>query len=732
LGATSTIKINGTFTIPAGTFAAGNSVISAFGTSTISAGSGIQLNDITVNAGSSLSLNTTGTFVSVSGSVTNNGTITINGLYQFADFTNSSTLTNNGTLLISSSFTNNGTYNSGNPSNLDFNGSGAMTVGGTFANPINNFIHSGNGNLTGNTSFTINGNYSNTGSGTGEFLSGTIIFAGTGKSIDGGVNGTTFNNMTISGTYTAANKVNLAGVLTLNGTGSFDADGASNNATFTIKSTSLTSTGSIAALSTPGNLTGNMTIERYYTPPSANGSWQYLAFPFSSTLYVSDLQAAGFQVNGHFASGAPLVNESMFTYVPNAANDATGWLGIGWGGGATSAYQLLNNVGYVALAYSDNTSNVISLRGTPAKGTINNIAITGGSGQYNLIPNPYPAPLNFDALQSANSGLLSTTIEVETNIVSAGVGNSTTGATATYTVGGPCANCSGSWGTWNGTIAPGQSFWVTATGSGNLTVNESMKASGTSTYIGRIAQQNPKDYLRISLISGKMKDESVILFREGAKETFNVVNDAKKRLSGDPVDGSLLRTYVNVGTLKPGTPDPLVFNFSPLLNSTTNKNIKLHVQVASSGTHSLKFTDLETFTLGYEFTLIDKFLNKQVAVKNGMEYAFTTTDLAASYALDRFELSIAREEIQTAANDESNKWMAYPNPSQGSFTISVPSAVNLDQIKILDSRGAAVVAGLNKTDTIISIDLSNHPAGLYIVNVQEGNLNHVVKLIKKL
>ncbi|MFM7857005.1 MAG: hypothetical protein ACKO96_35050, partial [Flammeovirgaceae bacterium] len=302
------------------------------------------------------------------------------------------------------------------------------------------------------------GNYINSGGAQGTFT-GTASFTGASKTLNGGTAGTTFNNITITGSYSAANVINLTGVLDLSTAGTFDADGSSNTATFTIKSTSLTATGSIASLgTTPNRLSGNMTIERFYTPPSGNGSWQYMSFPFSSTITVQDLQNAGFQVNGHFASGAPLVNESMFTYLPNAANDGTGWSGIGWGGGATSAYQLRNNVGYVALAYPSNTPNsLISLTGVPAKGDITNIAITGGSGQYNLIPNPYPAPLNFVALQAANPSLLSTTVEVETQIASAGVGNSTTGSTASYTTAGVCTNCPAGW---DGTkIAPGQSFW---------------------------------------------------------------------------------------------------------------------------------------------------------------------------------------------------------------------------------------------------------------------------------
>ncbi len=677
----------------------GSSTLYFYGTSTLNGGTGTDFDNINVSSGTltltsssgtnliygTLTIGSSTTANVASGSIwdfTNSGTplsnagifaISTGGQAEFASLTNSKDINNDGMVSISSSFIDNGTsFVSGGSSAIDFNGSSAMTIGGTNASTFQDFIHSGNGSLNIDAtyptySFTVKGDYNNTGSGAGDFsttssataATGTVTLAGTAGSnlLDGGSGGTTFYNLTIGAgakykmtddNNLNSNQVNLVNVFTItDAAGSFDADGANDKQLFTIKSTSTTATGAIAALPNSANLTGNMTIERFY-PGFGTRRWQYLAFPFSSSVFVSDLQASGsFKVNGHWTSGSSgLVNESMFRFIPGVNNEY--WDGIGWGGGATSAYALLNNVGYVALAYDDNTSATISLRGIPAKGSLDNhVAVDAtGATKYNLIPNPYPAPLNFVALQAANSGLIGTTVEVETNNASPGQGIATTTATATYTTAGVCTNCSGAWGTWNGTIAAGQSFWVTATGTGNLSYTESMKSAGSATYIGRTEQENAKDYIRITLISGNMKDEAAVLFRDGAKETFNIVNDAKKRLSGDPVEGTGFRTYVNVGTLKSDTPDPLVFNFSPLVDCQTGaKIIKLFVQVTESGTHTLKFTDLETFTLGYSIALNDKHLSKQIAVNNGTQYSFSTTDLASTYGTERFELVFSPKEL---------------------------------------------------------------------------------------
>jgi hypothetical protein len=761
------------------------------------------LSTLTINNGTSATFSAGGNLNMISTSFVNNGSFTNAGNIVFLDLTLSPTstlFTNNGTVRVTGNFNNNkgsGGFVSGPSSTVEFALGGGKNLNSSDPSYVTAFrnltLTDPTANLVGSGSFSVAGTYSNVSTTPTVFTNNTVTFSGTGT-IGSAAAATTFNNLTISGTRRSADgsSIDLTGTLTLSGAGTFDADGTANNAIFTIKSSDVTQTGSIATLPTPANLTGNMRLERAYTTGARR--WQYIAFPFASSITVASLETAGFPVRGRFDSGVN--GESMFLYKSGLGFEQ--WIGIGWSGLAKSAYTLPNNVGYAALADATN-SGLIQLTGTPAKGNISIPVVAGGPTGYNLIPNPYPAPLNWLQLITTNgptgNGRLGTLMEVEKTVAAGNVGESTTSATATYSSTGVCTNCDNGW---NGTIAPWQSFWVTALTTGNVSVTEAMKATGSSLYIGRTEQSTPRDYIRISLTSGRMKDESVILFRDNATESFDLAYDGKKRLSGDPVvEGSEVRTYVNVGTLKSDTPDPLVFNFSPLVDCQTgSKRVKLYVQVTEAGSHSLKFTDLETFTLGYDISLVDKIANKTVPVKNGTVYGFSTTDLASSVSNDRFELVFAPAEIQTpviavqgtklttaaapaiqwykdgvaitgatkaeftvdntgsytvqagysvactkvsapvvmtiTGTKETRVFAAYPNPSEGVFTLSVPKLVSLDQLKVADARGIEVNASIERAsnDSVI-INLSNQATGFYIVKIKEGNTNHFVKLIKK-
>lgn len=822
----------------------GTNTITTYGTSTINGGTGTTFNNIVAGTAvltSSLTLTATSGTSQVRGTLTipvgSAATITGTPVWDFTnsglplanagsfsvassadarflDLTNAGTsFSNAGSITVNRDFSDNGTLNSTSTSTFSFGSASAMRLTTVQGTKFFNLLQNGNGSLTVLTTgtFEVAGSFSNSSaSGTADFTGGaatdSVTFTGSAQTIFGGIGGTTFNNMTIPGTYamsnSASNVVNLVGRLRLTGSGTFDSDGSGGLAKFTLKSIGtgnlLTSqTGSIARLPTPGNLSGNMTIERFY-PGFGTRRWQYLSFPFSSSVFVSDLQASGFKVNGHFSSGSSgLVNESMFTFLPGAGYEV--WNGIGWGSASTATYPLLNNVGYAALAYSDNTSPTISLKGAPAKGSLTNhvSVVASGATGYNLIPNPYPAPLDFIKFYNANSSLIGTVAEVETNNDEASAGSSNTATyTRTSSTTGTCFNC-GSSG-WTGTIASGQSFWITAAAPGSLSYTESMKSEGLTKYIGRTEQENSKDYVRITLISGNMKDEAGVFFRDGAKETFNKLNDAKKRLSGNPVEGSVNRTYVNVGTLKSDTPDPLIVNFFPLIDCQTGaKKIKLWVQVTQAGSHSLKFTDLETFGLGYSITLNDKYLNKQVAVSNGTEYSFSTSDLASTYGSERFELVFAKELavptitvkdsefttldapviqwyrdgkaiegatkktfvatesgsytvvsgysngctksslplvlVITSLSKEDNNYLVYPNPGEGVYTLTLPNMVANREINLTDSKGVEVNANvkIDPDSGLVSFDLSNYSAGLYIVKIKESSSYRYIKVIKK-
>jgi hypothetical protein len=760
LGVASTIKINGAFTIPTGSFAAGLSTISTYGTSSITAGSTISLNNVTVNSGT-LNLASTGTIVTVAGNLINNGALTVAGLYQFTTLSNTGGLTNTGTVSINGSFTDNGSLNS-TSGTFDFNGTGTMTLSTTAGTKFFNLTHSGNAALNGSGDFEVAGNYLNSGSGVGTYSTGTVTFSGTGKTIYGGSSGTTFNNMIVTGSRSmvdnANNNVNLTGTLTLSGSGdTFDADGnaGSGFGVFTIRSTSATSTGSIAAIPTGATLSGKMTIQRYFT---SGTSWKYLSIPISSTFYVSDLQAGGFNVNGHFASGGsdnpsglgPIVGESMFTWDAPYQE----YLGIGWGAGATSATQLSNTTGYVAYYYG--AAGAISLTGVPKTGNAVIPLDRTKTPFDNLIPNPYPSAIDFKKFRTRESTLVGTQMSIQTAtgnlayLTYDGFGDPLLGSSYS------AANVGVLGGSWKGEIALGQSFWISPGVAGDLTLLESDKTTAASTYAGKTdgtASTAESVSVRLSLTSGLDSDETVFLFTDKGSLDFVERKDFVKKLRTTPDLAGVTDKAINFYSSKGG--NPLVFNFLPLIDcNAPSVSAKMGINISPSRQHTINFSNVQEFSLGYIVKLVDKFLNKEINLTTSKQYSFISTDQLESYDINRFELkfepkplispvvtvegtkiSIPKDKfvqwykdgkaIDGATNEtyvatESGSYSvksgaslncqteslpvvlvitsldkesfitAYPNPVGDIVTVSFPSNFKITAVSLLDSKGSQI------------------------------------------
>ena len=82
-------------------------------------------------------------------------------------------------------------------------------------------------------------------------------------------------------------------------------------------------------------------------------------------------------------------------------------------------------------------------------------------------------------------------------------------------------------------------------------------------------------------------------------------------------------------------------------------------------------------------------------------------------------------------NDGIPVGYVYPNPSAGSFTVSIDNTVtglciyNVLGQKVYSVDNSAWALGSNK----FTIDLSGQPAGIYVLNLIQSDLNKVVKKI---
>lgn len=91
----------------------------------------------------------------------------------------------------------------------------------------------------------------------------------------------------------------------------------------------------------------------------------------------------------------------------------------------------------------------------------------------------------------------------------------------------------------------------------------------------------------------------------------------------------------------------------------------------------------------------------------------------------------AREASSFVTIQEDVEPIVYPNPTKGLFTISLPFAA-ATQIVVVDMAGKVVTSVTDSGESKqVQIDLSNAPAGMYYINMKNGDNTYQQKLVKE-
>lgn len=671
--------------------------------------SGNIINDGTISpltAGSG-GVNFTGTT-----SITGSGSTTFNSVTVTGSLTAPS-----GTLSVSGNFVNNGTFTHNNGT-IAFNGTTAISGSSTTSLFGVNIA----GSLTAPTgTLNVAGNFANTGTFTNN--AGTVLFNGTvaGQSISGA--GTTFNNISISNPSVVSvnSTVRLNGTLTLIGSGPgggiFDADGAGSGV-FIVSSSAQNAGGMIAALPTPANFSGNVTVERFIHSISG-GDYRYLAIPITNGDLSMIRSAIG--VTGNYSDrstssnfsnvvDAGNTNPSVFSY--NSSTQA--YTPINGAGGLTSAMALDNKVGYSAYDFS-NSSQTASFRGTIAAGNVT-VNISGTPGNFNLVPNPYPAPIDWDNVTKTNVSN-AMYVRISNSVFSSYVGGVVTNAP---------------FGGWTGEVAVGQSFFTSSNGSGtSLVFKETDKTSNAYSFL-RTA--SPDNYFRITLGSASgQQDESVIRFMPGMMDGYDADVDALKLRNGNFQSEKIgKKTYLNLSTYNGVMSEQFSVNTIGL--PAGEKIIHLNVTDVLSGQHLFTFGELSNLTVSYNIVLVDRYKNTEVDVKEGAVYSFEVTGDSESKGGDRFYLRINGEPARILSPLDIR---VYPNPTVDYLHIQLTEdqQKNLTSIQMVDVMGnvmisSAIDASLLKPG-IKTVDMRGWSAGVYVATVQFGNSLTSLRVLRK-
>ena len=525
-------------------------------------------------------------------------------------------------------------------------GSGTVTLDGgaqnitSGANSFNDIVLAGTGSKTLQDAFDVNGSLTIssaldvgtsqpvtiagdwTNNGTFTAASGKVTFDGGGTSNVLGTGTTVFNDIDVTGTTNVEIETthNLTGTLTLvDAASAFDADGSGNAGVFTLVSSNdnPATDGRIAALPTPANFTGDVTVQRYMS--AEGGIWRYITTPVSG-LTVADWQNE-FPITGSFTGADDLGganNPSLYIYdETNTGIADSGWVAYP---STANTEAISPGVGYSAFMRASGGQITINQRGPVNKGNFNfSVSYTVGQGAsddgWNLLGNPYPSSLDWDQLWTNGATNVSSTMHIRDN---------SSGVYATY-------NASTNSGTNGGTqyIAQGQSFWVQTNGSSpSLAATESMKGTGTHEFF-RLAP--PENYFRITLFNGTDRDETLIHFFEDA-------------LPGeDKYDAFKLKNGIfNLSTIMGDSADMVI---QAIPKTGCDQQLKLNVYNISTGSYTLDFSELDSFTENIMVYLQDNFTGTYNLVSNGYSYPFTITTDSASFGSDRFVIAFEKPDI---------------------------------------------------------------------------------------
>lgn len=454
---------------------------------------------------------------------------------------------------------------------------------------------------------------------------GTVFLAGGGNQIVD-ARGAALENITLD--KSIGTQVNLISTLRVQNTltiSSFNTVLNSGTGYLTLLSTSDSTSGNarIAPLLNGAAVGGTVRAERYMS--SEGRIYRYISSPVASAS-VSQLQASNLYVTGNFNGSSTCPgcsqNPSLFyydasnsQYVSYPAADASEVLEPGRGYAAFVRQNIVPGPVTVNFVGPVNQGDIP----LPVAYNSNN---PGDS--WNLVGNPYPSSISWNAPGAWTKTNVSPTIAVRNN------GRGSGGGRFQYwngQVGDP--ELAG------GIIAQGQAFWIRTTGAlPELRITERAKTDTTGVFY----RQSSRNVLVMRLQKGAVWDRSFLQISPAAAVEQDLLDVPK--LANDFMDFAIKgpggeRLAINaVDRVSCAAPMALDLQFA--------KNSAGAFLMNPAGTYQLSF-DMQGEVLRrmYKLVLVDKYSGNESVITPDFTYTFEITSDPASRASDRLQISFS-------------------------------------------------------------------------------------------
>jgi hypothetical protein len=303
------------------------------------------------------------------------------------------------------------------------------------------------------------------------------------------------------------------------------------------------------------------------------------------------------------------------------------------------AANTLNKLrGYVQVATS--TPSVTGTTGTvDFTGVVNTgahsitLSRTAGKTGFNLVGNPYPSYLDWNAVTKTNVSNTMWFRTKEGGVYKFYTYNTVDGAGG---IGVPASVTR--------YIPPMQAFWVRVAteGTGSIAVDNNMRSHlDVAGNIMKARKQSIQQLLRLQVSNGTNSDETVLYFNANASDNFDKF-DAQKRTNGEP---SVPEIFTQVGT------EQLVINGMNQVKYNTEIPIGFSTLTATNNNSlSISANEMTNFETGTRVILIDK-LNPSIEndLTNGTAYNFSAPITSAT--TERFSLIFRAPGVATGVDN---------------------------------------------------------------------------------
>jgi hypothetical protein len=318
---------------------------------------------------------------------------------------------------------------------------------------------------------------------------------------------------------------------------------------------------------------------------------------------------------------------------------------------------------------------------------------------YNLVPNPYPSAIDWDA----GSGWTKTNLQQALYIWNREAGGGANGQYASFVI--------GSGGTHGATqyIPVGQSFFVEATSGGApvLAMNNNVRVHSDQAFLKD--NEVVPDLLRIQVQTTEGKDESIIHLRQSATAAFDGQFDARK------LYGSLA-----LPQLYSLSSDNQMLSINALAVNDETTIVPLAVEWSQSGEITLSFSNLEGFENSTTIFLEDLLTEEMMDIHEHPAYTFNYTEGDEPMRFRIHFKGVTSVDDLAAANHHI--WSHYDR-----IYITMPESFgNMVRIELFDLLGNRVMDMRRSLDnpTIIR----STAKGVVIVRVTEADRVYTQKL----